>query len=539
MNKIAQYLNEHILGEASGSESVRKLFSRDGSVLNITPQIVAHPRTTNDIRKIARFTWQLAEKGHILPMTVRGEGSDQTGAAIGKGIIINTLAHLNNILFLSLKNKDQFVHVQPGVNLGYLNKVINSHGLTIPSYTYAARYNTVGGVIANNSSNPRSGKVGKISDQIERLEVVLANGDLIETSRINKHELNKKKGLQTFEGELYRKIDGIIDDNRQTIEDKVTNDNVGYSGISKVKLRDGSFDLTPLIIGSQGTLGIISEIVLRPSFYSSDESIVVATFNSIGSAHDAADSLIELQPTELTVFDGELFDKAQEQGKKYLFTDTDFNTVVYFCFNDFGERARSHKIKKALKKLSNTATNIYTNEQYSTDELQSIRDVNSVILQSAEKSEIILPIINGASVPQLRREDFISELKDLEKKHHVSLPLKIEWISGTIYTQPTFQLHQVSEKQKMFRLMNDYAELINRYEGNFCADSGEGRLKSVAAYKQLDEDVLNIYAQIRNAFDPFKTLNPDVKEKIEMKELVSALDPDYDLYDKAKYSPIS
>ena len=134
MNKIAQYLNEHILGEATSSEPIRESFSRDASILSIMPEIIVNPRVTNDIRKVARFTWQLAEKGHVLPITVRGGGSDQTGAAIGKGIIINTVAHLNNIIYISTKSKDQFAHVQPGVNFGNLNDVLNSHGMTIPSF---------------------------------------------------------------------------------------------------------------------------------------------------------------------------------------------------------------------------------------------------------------------------------------------------------------------------------------------------------------------------------------------------------------------
>ena len=138
MSKIAQYLNEHILGEVNSSESIRKRFSRDGSILSVTPEIVIHPRVTNDIRKAARFAWQLAEKGHVMPITVRGGGSNQTGAAIGKGIIVNTLAHLNNILFLSLKNKDQFVHVQPGVNFKTLNDALKLNDMIIPCLLYTS-----------------------------------------------------------------------------------------------------------------------------------------------------------------------------------------------------------------------------------------------------------------------------------------------------------------------------------------------------------------------------------------------------------------
>lgn len=88
MSKIAQYLNEHLVGETSGLASLRDEYSTDRSVLQITPELVVYPRVTNDIRKVARFTWQLAEKGHAIGLTTRGFGNDQTGGAIGSGIVL-------------------------------------------------------------------------------------------------------------------------------------------------------------------------------------------------------------------------------------------------------------------------------------------------------------------------------------------------------------------------------------------------------------------------------------------------------------------
>ena len=544
MNKIAQYLNEHILGEVTSAESVRQQFSRDDSILTITPELVAHPRVTNDIRKIARFSWQLAEKGHVLPITARGGGSDKTGASIGKGIIINTLAHLNNIIFISLKNKDQFVHVQPGVNLDTLNEALKANGMVINTFPATSRFSTAGGAVANNYGGVKSGRYGLTGDLVSRLEVVLANGDLIETNRISKHELNHKKGLQTFEGEIYRKIDGIIEDNQQTIADKIANnapDNTGYTGIAKVKARDGSFDLTPLLIGSQGTLGLISEIVLKTEFYGSDESTIVAVFDSAEVARDAADSLAGLQPAILETIDGELFDIAHGYGKKYPFSehylDRKVGTVVYISWNDFSEHARNHKMKQALKKLAKLETTIFTSVDYTVEELSVIREVGSVANEPAIKADSRPPIIDGSSIPADRREEFVVAIKDLADKHHISLPLQIQWLNGVIHTRPTLKLHEVSDKQKTFKLISDYIELVVKYGGSICAEAGEGRLKSSAAYAQLDEDELMIYEQIKSAFDPFGILNPGVKQKSDLKTLVSQLNHDYSGAEFAKYSP--
>ena len=544
MSKITQYLNEHLLGEVTSNESVRERFSRDGSIMTITPEIVVYPRVTNDIRKVARFTWQLAEKGHAMPITVRGGGSDKTGASIGKGAIVNTTAHLNNIIYINMKSKDQFVHVQPGVIIKNLNDTLKSHGMIMSAYPNSAAYGTVGGAVANNSGGPLSGKYGQTGDWVKRLEIVLANGDLIETTRINKHELSKKKGLQTFEGELYRKIDGIIEDNQELIVDKISKfgrDNTGYPGIAKVKQRNGSFDLTPLLVGSQGTLGIISEIVLRTDFYNIEESIIVVSFNEALVARNAADLLVSLQPSALEFISGEMFDMARGYGKKYPFFDADTSksvgAVLFVSFNDFGDRARRHKVKHALKKISKMNATVFTSENHSIEELYAIREVSSVILQSESKEESLPSLIDGASIPSDRREEFITALDELAKKHHIDLPLSIDWLSGVIHARSALNLHQVSDKQKVLKLIADYMELVVKCGGSMSTESGEGRLKATAAYAQIDADILDIYDQIRAAFDPFSTMNAGVKQKSDLKTSVSHLNPDYNLADFAQYSP--
>ena len=549
MSKITQYLNEHLLGEVTSNDSVREQFSCDGSILRIKPEMVISPRITNDIRKVARFTWQLAEKGQVIPITTRGGGSDKTGASIGKGIIINTLAHLNKIIYVSTKSKDQFVHVQPGVNFRLLNETLKSHGLIIPSYPNSADYSTVGGSVANNYRGPLSGNFGSVGDAVKRLEVVLSNGDIIETIRINKHELDKKKGLQTFEGELYRKIDGIIEDGQTVIDEKIAkkpSDNTVHSGIAKVKQRDGSFDLTPLLIGSQGTLGIISEIVLKTDFNNLEESIIVTAFDNPRIARDAANQIIQLSPVSLDYLDGSLFEIANKNyGKKYILTDKNpdktIGAVLYICFNDFSEGARRRKVKQTLKKLTalDTSVNIFTNNEYSNEELIAIREVNSVILQPEHNGESYPPLIDGSSISIDKREEFIVSVKELADKHHIDLPLQINWLNGIINTRALLQLHAVSDKQRAFKLITDYMQLVAQMDGCMLADSSEGRLKVSAVNSQLDDDVIKIYEQVREAFDPFGTLNPGVKQKSDLKSLISQLNPDYSLADFAKYSPKS
>ena len=126
MSKVSEYLNEHLLGEVTASDNVKKSFSEDESILQISPEMVVFPRVANDVRKVARFAWQLAEKNRSISLTARGDGFGVSGGAIGKGIIIDASTYLNKVLYISSKGKNRFVHVQAGVSMNALATTLAS-----------------------------------------------------------------------------------------------------------------------------------------------------------------------------------------------------------------------------------------------------------------------------------------------------------------------------------------------------------------------------------------------------------------------------
>jgi len=530
MNKIAVYLNEHLLGEVTSSKAMRRRFSRDGSVLTITPEVIAFPRITNDIRKAARFTWQLAEKGHPMSLTVRGLGGDVTGASIGKGMILNTSKHLNHII--NIVTKDRLVHVQPGVNFEALNTALKWQGLAISNAPADPRHTTVGAAIANNDV----GNTGEVAGAVDKLEIVLANGDLIEAKRLNKHELNKKLGLQTFEGEIYRKLEGLIEDNETLVKQLAadpTRDNAGYKNLAYVKAKDGTFDLTPLFIASQGTLGIISEVVLKADFYSAARTVAVAVVQDPVAARDIIDSLVKLQPGTLKTIDGELFRRAAKLGAKasLLGTVDAIGTVIYIEFDDFRNHAQIIKLKKMRKYMTKLGIGMVDSTNHQLDEFDAVLEIADSLQNAEDDDAIAVPIIDGAYIPDDRREAFLEALAELSDKHHLPLPLVTNVLAGTVYAYPVLKLDVIGDKQKLFRLLGDYAALVTKSNGAFVSDGAEGRLKANAAWSVFEEAEASLYEQVRAIFDPFGTLNPDVKQKNDVRHLVSALRTSYDVTD--------
>lgn len=543
MSKVAAYLQEHILGEVSISPPVLKAMSTDASVLQLTPEMVVYPRVTNDIRKVARFVHQLAEKGHVLPLTARGSGTDQTGAAIGKGIILSLPAHMNRIF--EFDSKQKLIRVQPGVNAQALNDALMLHGMAIPSLPTSAAYSTIGGAVANNATGTLSGRYGDMSEWVHQLEIVLANGDVLQTERLNKRDLNKKKGLQTFEGEIYRSLDNLIEDNQQLITDRLESDirdNMGYSMITKVKRKDGSFDLTPLFVGSQGTLGIVSEMIVRAQYTSAQQAVAVISVTSKEVARDMLDKLSDLTPSFLEYFDAKLFVEAAKQGKKYDFYKdiaNDLEAVILIGFDDFSERGRQHKLKKVAKIVNASDAQLTSADGPGAEQLLTIREVTSYTLAPAGKDTSAPPLFDGAYVPRERFEDFQAAMNRLGEKHRVLLPIHCRVLDGMVYTRASLQLHKVGDKQKIFKLLDEYANIVDSHGGHLIGEAGEGRVKARFAYKPFDDDVLGLFAQVKAIFDPNGILNPGVKQTAELRQLVSELRPSYDIAAFSDYVPHS
>ncbi|HEX5798126.1 MAG TPA: FAD-binding oxidoreductase, partial [Candidatus Saccharimonadales bacterium] len=358
MNKVAHYLQEHLIGEVVTSDDARKFFSTDGSIFQIEPAIIAYPRNENDVRKTARFVWQLAERGRMVPLTSRGLGSNTTGSSINGGIIVVFPAHLNKILELDTKSGS--VVVEPGVSIDKLQQALHTHGRFLTTTPVNYHYSSIGGALGRNSAGEHSIKYGSIKNYVKKARVVLSNGEVIETRRLNKREFNKKMGLSTFEGEIYRALDGLMEENHDIIKNfklDVAKNSAGYD-IFSVRRKDKSFDLTPLIVGSEGTLGIITEVELETEPYNPKTTVITAKVDDINKCGEALQAIRSLKdvPSTVDIIDKGIISfiaKTNPNQIKGIFTEP--YPAVYMIIefdgpSDRKQQKSAHKVKKILEK---------------------------------------------------------------------------------------------------------------------------------------------------------------------------------------------
>ncbi len=535
MSKVAHYLQEHVLGEVMTSADMRRYFATDGSVFSILPSVVLYPRNENDVRKTARFTWQLAERGRAIPITARGFGTDQGGAAIGSGIMMVFPAHMHRIL--DLDGKSGIVAVQPGVTYGKLQQTLHTHGRYLPPYPASLEYSTIGGAIANNAGGEKSLKYGNTRQYVKSLRVVLANGEVIETGRISKREVNKKLGLATFEGEVYRSLDKLCEEYHELLSNiplNVSKNSAGYN-IWDIKRKDGSMDLTPLFVGSQGTLGIVTEAVMSTEPYNSHTTLIAAFFDDIQVAEQAVLELRGLSdmPSAIEVVDQHLLDfidQHQPNQLKDIITKPFHKLVMLIEFDNHNERIRKRLAKKAQKILNKyEVTYQVERDAEKQEELWKIRRSAAALIAHVEGNLKALPIIEDGIVPPERFQEYVNGVYALFAKHNLQVAVWGHAGDGNLHLQPFLDLSQVGDRQKVFKMIDEYYNLVIGLGGSTSGEHSDGRLRAPYLQALYGQDVYQIFQKVKQIFDPYGTLNPGVKVNVTLDDIKPLLRQEYSL----------
>lgn len=518
MSKLAEYLNQHILGNVFDGQTVRKTYSTDRSILQMTPRLVALPETTNDIRKLLRFSSQLASRDFKLPVTVRGSGLDKTGASLGPGLVIST-EKLNHIEEIDVRGR--LVRVQPGITLGALNEALRLQGMCLP-IVYDPRA-TLGGLIANCPNDDASERYGGIFHFVERLEVVLPNGDLVQLSPQNYRAVELKTASALPEGELYRKIEHIVDESADTILDCAMRplDLVGYRGITQVRTGRG-LNLLPLMFGSQGTLAVISDIILHVETLPPEPERLLVSFHDLKAAQRFLNYVRDLEPFLLKIYDLRIIEAAAESGKKPdLFTrKLGKGLLVIVSFNYRHARNRK-KFTQCLNVLPPGTFSVLETPDNGGAFDSLYNSLLSYLNDDGHGQHA--PVMDDVFVPSMHFGDFLDGLHALEEELKIDLPLFGSFATSSYNVRPRLDCTTIEGRKQIINFLKRYSQLVLDCQGSLTGNGPEGQVKALMLPKTLGVGERQLYTSIKQAFDPLDILNPHVKLGADIKNIIRHL----------------
>lgn len=515
LSKLARYLNEHVVGNVFERQSIRKAYARDQSILSIEPRLVALPDTTEDLAHLVRFSNQLASRDYRLPITMRGSGVDKTGAAIGEGLVVST-ERMNHIEEIDVRGR--LVRVQPGVTLGQLNAALSLQGLCLPiAYNPQA---TIAGLIANCPTDDAADQYGGIFHFVERVEVVLSNGDIAQLAPYNLRLANLKMAQDSFEGVLYRKIDQLLERYGDTIMDRRMRpfDPAGYANITRVH-EGRTFNLLPLLFASQGTLALISDIILRIEVLPSVEQRLVVVLDDLRMMLKFLEIVRDFEPRQAKLFDLRIAKTAASFGN-FCQLLPEKKTEGWVAILEFaGSKYRAaRKIRYCLETLPPGAFAVPETPENS-NAFQEFASALASFLNNDDAGER-QAIADDVYIPKHNFMDYVAGLKTIEQTLELDLPVFGSYLTSNYHVRPRIDYTSIDGRKLAMAFLRQYSNLIRDCGGSLTGGTPEGRLKAIATAQSFSSEERELYLGIKQAFDPHNILNPQVKLGAELKDVI-------------------
>ena len=527
MNKIAKYLNEHIHGSAFSTPRILDAYSTDRSVIKIKPDVVVLPNNVEDVRRVLRFADQLTARKIPVSVTVRGSGLDKTGACLGSSIVLS-MERMNKVSEIDVRQR--LVRCQAGATLGDINSALALHGLTLP--IHADPNETIGGIIASAGHYDVTKKSPSIHRCLEKAEFVLPSGDCFQTETFKKKALNHIVGQSNASSRFYRNLVNLLSDHSSTIEDlldPIAISPVGYSSIARLSRPDGSLDVTPLLFGSQGTLAVVTEVILRCVFLPAPPDYIFAQFPDIDTTIEFAEQATTIDPTTLDIYDLNIINKVSASGKTLRPFATDSleeGFLAAVSLSDFKPRKRRSKLR-TLTNIAKNATNFVISDDSNYEDFTELHSLFLAYFNDANKTAR-LPLVDGALIPEDNLYAYIKGLKSLEEKHSCELSLFGSYLSSTYSVRPEINLSSVTGRQFILSFLRDYHDLLKDIDGYIVGDAPEGRIKGLVTEPSFDPKVAELFADIKKIFDPRGILNPGVKIDVNLRSTIRGLRTSYD-----------
>jgi FAD/FMN-containing dehydrogenase/Fe-S oxidoreductase len=496
-----------------GSEKVKDDFPTltayavDASIYRMTPKAVVLVESEEDIA--ATMTYAVT---HGIPLTPRAAGTNLTGSAIGSGIILD-VSRLNHIL--EVNREEEWARVQPGVVLAELNRQLGRHGLLFGPDPSSGDMCKLGGMLANNSSGPHTLRYGAVKDNVHQLRTCLTSGTWLDARSYRLDDPAIERLLSTIPA--LRDVFVLTQTYADLIRSKkptVSKNSCGYNLFGLADgMAEGRFDLPKLLIGSEGTLGIVSEARLKLVKKPKATLTALIHFRHLEEVGDAVPRLLVLDPSALEVMDAntlELIGRRQHgipaDAAATLLIEVDAGSFDV----DLHEQAERMADVCRPFNLASELTLAFDAERR--EQLWKARKALYPTLYRFDPRKKPINFVDDVVVPAGRISELIRYLEEFFKEQHVPVAIFGHIGNGNAHIVPLLNVNDPHDFDKMVQGYHEiHSAVLNRFGGSICGEHGDGRIRAEYVLKMFGEELYSLFVQVKKSFDPGNILNPGIK----------------------------
>ncbi len=520
-----------IKGEVLDDEETLKTYSKDASIFEIKPQVIVCPNDSEDIKKLVNFVNSRHEEH--LSITPRSAGTCMSGGAINDSIVLDMTKHFNKIEEIG----PDFALTQPGVFYRDFEVETLKKGLILPCYTASRDINTVGGMVGNNSAGEKTLSYGQTQEYVRKLKVILSDGNEYEISPLTQEQLDKKIAQNDFEGNIYRQTLNLLTKNYQEImaaKPKVTKNSAGYY-IWNV-WNGQTFDLNKLLVGSQGTLGIVTEIDFRLVQHKPHSNLLVIFLHTLDNLPQVINKVLEYKPESFESYD----DYTLKFALRFLpevIKIIDPNSMVKLMLEFVPEMWMSitggmpklillaefsgqtsdevfqkcHLAQEGLRSF-NLETRI-TQTENEAKKYWTIRRQSFNLLRHHAAHMRTAPFIDDIIVKPEHLPEFLPKLRQILDKYKNKMVYTVAGHigNGNFHIIPLLDLSDPETRALIPEVSTQVFDLVFEYKGSMAGEHNDGLIRGPYLEQMYGEKIYNIFKEVKRIFDPDDIFNPHKK----------------------------
>ncbi|MDP2650811.1 MAG: FAD-binding oxidoreductase [bacterium] len=536
---LKEKLKTVIQGEVEDDKKTLAYYSRDASLFEIKPEVVAFPKDTEDLKSLVKFASGERRAGKKIYLTARSGGTDMTGGPLGESIIVDFARHFNRIDDVEKQphTAQGFagqVLAEPGVFYRDFERETLKHNLLLPSFPASREICTVGGMVATNAGGEKTLAYGKTNRYVKGLKVVLSDGKEYAMHPLEQYELDAKLKLDNFEGEIYRGTYEIVNKNYDLLQrarPKVHKNSAGYA-LWDVWNRE-IFDLTQLFTGSQGTLGLITKIKFELVEPKAHSKMLIIFLRDLKPLARIVNRLLEYGPETFESYDdhtlklairflpqfarllkGGLFSIAwkflPEIGM--ILTGGVPKLILTAEFTGEGEDEVKAKISRARESIKEFSVKTrMTKTSIEMEKYHLIRRESFNLLRHKIKKKQTAPFIDDIIVPPETLPEFLPQLEEIMKKYDLIYTIAGHVGDGNFHIIPLMDLSKKDAKEVIHKLTDEVYRLVFEYGGSMTAEHNDGLIRSPYLKQMYGEEVYKLFEEVKRVFDPDNIFNPGKK----------------------------
>lgn len=532
MENLVGELKKHIEGDVLTDLRSRHLVSRDASIYELIPDMVIEPKNSTDVEKLVTFVNKHKKDHPKLSLTPRSAGTDMSGGAIGDSLLLDMTAHFNEVESL----KKNILQVQPGTYIRDIDPILHEKGVQIGCVPASRAICTIGGIVGNNSGGEQSLRYGNADRSVRELSVVLADGKTYNIKPLTKKQLDIKLKEKTYESELYRKVFELVENNYDTIRNarpRVNKNSMGYNLWSVWDRDTGIFDMTQLFTGSQGTLGIITDIKIEVVPKAPHSGLLLVHLPSLKHLGEVIDTVMAHKPAAFEGFDNITFNlgiryfktfRRQLGTREYLRQQAHLTKSVakfkghlpsILLMIEFD--GTSHK--EVFTKISSLHDNLKKYKirmDIEADEKASapfwqIRRASLSLLRNQINGRYASPFIDDMAVQPKYLSQFIPELRKVIRKYKLPATIQGHFGDGNFHIIPLMDITGTKDQAKLEPVMRELIPIVLKYGGTMAGEHNDGMVRGSWLPAVFGNDVYRIFKEVKEIFDPHYIFNPHKK----------------------------